>query len=489
MRGLFSMRVLSDGVVSKRSRYFVSVAWFLLLSTSASAAAGGRKKGVIPWGEVNTEKAVTVSGNWEKVATKKITFEFKPSSGHDVYRVTDKAAFDACDVDGATKMTEVQVDFGRRGILSYVSVTPAENSTLYFVCSQHCSTGQKLSLAHDPTVYEKGDLDRDGDVDDDDAALADKGGSRDDDDDDDDDDGEKDIDEDIDEDEWEEKEDFETECPYDCEDGWKSNSIDSTCPCGNVNCTETNKSIQSIQSIGAITPGCMYVVKNFCVAEKRTAAAAGEKPSNVCKKFLRNKGRSEEVTRGREHVFEDKDDDDDDHYKLPNRGNNKVRVKFKPNSLRANETNINIGVNECDEDEVKELQRPKRFRGKNETEAEVGNRSVFIGSILSLTPHGTVFDECVEVTIPFVRSLTDVNNATIACMKAVDSNSPFELIECVIENTSSTEGIATACLDSFSIATVMESDISTTTEDPTGGAFSKSTTFVALLVSVILAMF
>ena len=385
---------------------------------------------------------------------------------------------------------QVQVDFGRRGILSYVSVTPAENSTLYFVCSQHCSTGQKLSLAHDPTVYEKGDLDRDGDVDDDDAALADKGGSRDDDDD----DGEKDIDEDIDEDEWEEKEDFETECPYDCEDGWKSNSIDSTCPCGNVNCTETNKSIQSIQSIGAITPGCMYVVKNFCVAEKRTAAAAGEKPSNVCKKFLRNKGRSEEVTRGREHVFEDKDDDDDDdddddHYKLPNRGNNKVRVKFKPNSLRANETNINIGVNECDEDEVKELQRPKRFRGKNETEGEVGNRSVFIGSILSLTPHGTVFDECVEVTIPFVRSLMDVNNATIACMKAVDSNSPFELIECVIENTSSTEGIATACLDSFSIATVMESDISTTTEDPTGGVFSKSTTFVALLVSVILAMF
>ena len=138
---------------------------------------------------------------------------------------------------------------------------------------------------------------------------------------------------------------------------------------------------------------------------------------------------------------------------------------------------------------MKELQRPKRFRGKNETEGEVGNRSVFIGSILSLTPHGTVFDECVEVTIPFVRSLMDVNNATIACVKAVDSNSPFELIECVIENTSSTEGIATACLDSFSIATVMESDISTTTEDPTGGVFSKSTTFVALLVSVILAMF
>ena len=114
-RSLFD-GVLSDGVVSKRSRYFVSVAWFLLLSTSASAAAGGRKKGVIPWGEVNTEKAVTVSGNWEKVATKKITFEFKPSSGHDVYRVTDKAAFDACDVDGATKMTEVrQKRAGRRG--------------------------------------------------------------------------------------------------------------------------------------------------------------------------------------------------------------------------------------------------------------------------------------------------------------------------------------------------------------------------------------
>ena len=82
----------------------------------------------------------------------------------------------------------------------------------------------------------------------------------------------------------------------------------------------------------------------------------------------------------------------------------------------------------------------------------------------------------------------DVNNATIACVKAVDSNSPFELIECVIENTSSTEGIATACLDSFSIATVMESDISTDRRSY-GRRFSKSTTFVALLVSVILAMF
>jgi hypothetical protein len=39
---------------------------------------------------------------------------------------------------------------------------------------------------------------------------------------------------------------------------------------------------------------------------------------------------------------------------------------------------------------------------------------------------------------------------------------------------------------------VMESDISTTSssfdEDPTGGAFSKSTAFVAVLVSVVLAL-
>jgi len=186
---------------------------------------------------------------------------------------------------------------------------------------------------------------------------------------------------------------------------------------------------------------------------------------------------------------------------LPSRGNNKVKVTFKPNSLRANETNINVGINECDEDEVKELQRPEKFRGENATDGEVGNRAVFIGAILSLTPHGTVFDECVEVAIPFVRNLTDVNNATIACMKAADENSPFELIECVVENTSGTEGIATACVNSFSIATVMESDISTTSTgsssptgssildvDPTGGAFSKSTAFVAILVSVVLAL-
>jgi hypothetical protein len=472
-------------------RFIFSAAWCLLLLSLAKSATADEKRGVIPWEKITTEKTMTIYGAYD--ADKTIKFVFKSESGHDVYRVTDLAAFNACNLTGATKMDEVQVDFGRRGTLSYVSVTPAESSTLYFVCSAHCATGQKISITHDPTVYAAGDLDRDGDVDEDDEVLAaDKDDDKDDDDKDDDDIDDQ-FDHEIDEDEWEEEEDFKTRCPYECEAGWESNTIDSSCPCGNVNCTETSKSVRSIGSIGAITPGCMYVVKNFCIAEKTTAVASNSDPSEVCKKFLRNKGRSEEVTRGQEHVFEDSDDDDDDdHYKLPSRGNNKVKVTFKANSLRANETNINVGINECDEDEVKELQRPEKFRGENATEGEIGNRSVFIGAILSLTPHGTVFDECVEVVIPFVRNLTDVNNTTIACMKAADENSPFELIECVVENTSGTEGIATACVDSFSIATVMESDISTTSSsfdaDPTGGTFAKSTTFVAVLVSVVLAL-
>jgi alpha-tubulin suppressor-like RCC1 family protein len=66
-----------------------------------------------------------------------------------------------------------------------VSVTPAESSTLYFVCSAHCATGQKISITHDPTVYAAGDLDRDGDVDEDDDALASDKDKDDDDDDDD----------------------------------------------------------------------------------------------------------------------------------------------------------------------------------------------------------------------------------------------------------------------------------------------------------------
>ena len=97
------------------------------------------------------------------------------------------------------------MDFGRRGILSYVSVTPAENATLYFVCSQHCASGQKISIAHDPTVYADGDLDRDGDVDDDDAALGAEKDDDDDDTDDDDDDKDDDCDRETDDDEWEEQ--------------------------------------------------------------------------------------------------------------------------------------------------------------------------------------------------------------------------------------------------------------------------------------------
>ena len=244
-----------------------------------------------------------------------------------------------------------------------------------------------------------------------------------------------------------------TTCPFDCADGWEG-ELANACPCGNANCTETAKSVYSIQSIGAISPGCMYVVKNFCEQEAITVNTTNDEPSNVCKKFLKSKGKSGEVKRGESHDF-----DDDD---MPSKGDNRASISFKPNSLRANESNVNVGVREVEEDECKNMTRPEKFSGENNT------RSVIVGAILSLTPHGTQFDDCVEVVIPFVRNLTDVTNSTMACVKAADEDSPFEIIECIISYTNGTEGIATACVNSFSIATVMESDsvatVSTTTD-------------------------
>jgi len=48
---------------------------------------------------------MTIYGAYD--AKKTIKFEFKPESGHDVYRVADLAAFNACDLTDATKMDEV----------------------------------------------------------------------------------------------------------------------------------------------------------------------------------------------------------------------------------------------------------------------------------------------------------------------------------------------------------------------------------------------
>ena len=48
---------------------------------------------------------MTIYGAYD--ADKTINFEFKPESGHDVYRVPDLTAFNACDLTDATKMDEV----------------------------------------------------------------------------------------------------------------------------------------------------------------------------------------------------------------------------------------------------------------------------------------------------------------------------------------------------------------------------------------------
>ena len=71
----------------------------------AMSATADRKRGVIPWEKVTTEKSMTIYGAYD--AKKTIKFEFKPESGHDVYRVADLTAFNACDLTDATKMDEV----------------------------------------------------------------------------------------------------------------------------------------------------------------------------------------------------------------------------------------------------------------------------------------------------------------------------------------------------------------------------------------------
>ena len=68
-------------------------------------ATADRKRGVIPWEKITTEKTMTIYGAYD--ADKTIKFEFKADNGHDVYQVADLTAFNACDLTGATKMDEV----------------------------------------------------------------------------------------------------------------------------------------------------------------------------------------------------------------------------------------------------------------------------------------------------------------------------------------------------------------------------------------------
>jgi len=103
-------RASSSSSKRPRSRSFLTGASLFLLSLSfhAKSAVGGsttEEDGVVQWGEFTAEKSMTIYGAYD--AKKTIKFEFKPESGHDVYRVADLAAFNACDLTDATKMDEV----------------------------------------------------------------------------------------------------------------------------------------------------------------------------------------------------------------------------------------------------------------------------------------------------------------------------------------------------------------------------------------------
>lgn len=105
-------RASSSSFKRPRSRSFLTGASLFLLSLSfrAKSAVGGsttenEEDGVVQWGEFTAEKSMTIYGAYD--AKKTIKFEFKPESGHDVYRVADLTAFNACDLTDATKMDEV----------------------------------------------------------------------------------------------------------------------------------------------------------------------------------------------------------------------------------------------------------------------------------------------------------------------------------------------------------------------------------------------
>ena len=78
-----------------------------------------------------------------------------------------------------------------------------------------------------------------------------------------------------------------------------------------------------------------------------------------------------------------------------------------------------------------------------------------VGSIINLTPHGTVFNSCVTIEVPYTYT-----NSYLAgtLLKAADTDSDFELVSdaTYVDNDDGT-GTAAACLSSFSTLQVVES--------------------------------
>jgi len=92
----------------KTTRTLALALCYLLIfffSTFANCDRDDEDKNVIPWQKINFAKDILIYGQHN--SARKIKFEYKATSGLDVYRVPNATAYANCDLSEASKLEEV----------------------------------------------------------------------------------------------------------------------------------------------------------------------------------------------------------------------------------------------------------------------------------------------------------------------------------------------------------------------------------------------
>ena len=153
-----------------------------------------------------------------------------------------------------------------------------------------------------------------------------------------------------------------------------------------------------------------------------------------CSKYLGKKSKTSFVPKGQAFTMGNDD-------ALPaTRGGRKMKLSFKAGSLKSD---VTVGVAEVDVSDISSMRKPAGFE-----------KSAVKGPIVALTPHGTVFDECVDIEIPYD---TPIRNVTLMKAASFEAAEFISLDNATHVNHGDGTSTATTCLFSFSVVAVFES--------------------------------
>ena len=148
-----------------------------------------------------------------------------------------------------------------------------------------------------------------------------------------------------------------------------------------------------------VSPKCMRTILTYCASHNSTVLEQVSDPG--CRRFLMSKHKVQTIRKGvKTRINSD----------LPSIRGRSMAIEFPAGAL-SNDTDVSIA--ELEESDLSGS-LPSSFAG-----------TTTVGSIINLTPHGTVFDSCVTIEVPYTYTYSYLGGTLL---KAADTDSDFDVV-------------------------------------------------------------